>query len=271
MHDIDKRFIKKSFNASAATYDTSAGLQQRLLDRLLRALPRDVAPAARMLDVGMGTGNLTERLLRAYPHARVFGCDLAENMLRQAVAKGCADAAGALVVAADAEHLPYRQAAFDIAVSSFTYQWMEQLDRAFAGVRCLLPPGGRFIFSVFGRNTFWELRQAYAAAYAATGYTRGRALELTVTQELLADTLGRCGFGTVAASTSQGIERYAGVAQLVRAIKGMGARNASPQRNRTPAVRRVWRRMCRSYEETWGDARGIPATYEVILLQARRR
>ena len=54
------------------------------------------------------------------------------------------------------------------------------------------------------------------------------------------------------------------VADLVRAIKGMGARNASPRRNRTPGVRRIWQRMVAIYEERYGSQGRIPATYEVI-------
>jgi malonyl-CoA O-methyltransferase len=72
------------------------------------------------------------------------------------------------------------------------------------------------------------------------------------------------GFASIATESEHIIEYYDSVADLVRSIKGMGARNASPRRNRTPGVRRIWRRMVALYEERYGTKGRIPATYEVI-------
>ena len=72
------------------------------------------------------------------------------------------------------------------------------------------------------------------------------------------------GFADITTESEQIIENYDSVDDLVRAIKGMGARNASPRRNRTPGVRRIWRRMVELYEERYGSGGRIPATYEVI-------
>ena len=50
---------------------------------------------------------------------------------------------------ADAEALPYPDAAFDLVVSSTTYQWVENLSKAFTESKRVLKPGGLFRFHHF--------------------------------------------------------------------------------------------------------------------------
>ena len=87
MSGIDRAFVKKSFNASAGTYDDSAVLQQRLVGQVLQFAGDDPAAPERILDIGMGTGNLTAALAGRLPAAHIFGCDLAEKMVMLAAGK----------------------------------------------------------------------------------------------------------------------------------------------------------------------------------------
>ena len=87
MSTIDKKFVKKSFNRHAATYDDFAGLQAILGDRLLQFVNGSLPAAPRILDIGMGTGNTTIHLLQKFPGACVHGCDIALNMVARARAR----------------------------------------------------------------------------------------------------------------------------------------------------------------------------------------
>jgi len=265
---IDKSFVKKSFNTGAATYDDNAALQRRLLDSLLDFAECACLQPRRVLDIGIGTGNLSERLARMFPSAKVDGCDLAENMLARARLK-CAPETLRLFVA-DAEALPLGAGCFDLAASSFTLQWLNSLDRALRETLRILLPGGMFFFSVFGARTFHELRECFYHACSETGYDQGEALVLPHTREGTDQALRVAGFDTVTTGHLQVTEYYGSVADLVRAIKGMGARNASSRRNRTPGVRRIWRRMVELYEIRYGREGRIPATYEIIMGRAVR-
>ncbi len=261
---IDKRFVRKSFNASAATYDDNAGLQKRLIETLIGELCREDIGPQQVLDIGMGTGNLTRRLTNRFPGARVYGCDLADRMISLARNK-FENPEAHLFAAADAECLPYRSGAFDLVVSSFTYQWLETWEHAFGEVKRALAEKGRFFFTAFGKQTFNELRHSYVQACDETGYTKGKALELTITEDRIRQRLEQCGFADATTRSYTVLEHYGSVADLVRTIKGMGARNASGNRNRTPGVRKIWKRMVDIYERTYGGADGIPATYEIVL------
>jgi len=270
MNSIDKPFVKKSFNASAATYDLHASLQNSLAGKLLDFGHIDAQLVTAALDIGMGTGNLTMMLSERFPFARVYGCDIAEKMLLRARERGGALQPFCFYTAADAEQLPYKNCSFDLVASSFTYQWVENWKNAADEVKRILRPGGLFLFSVFGPGTFLELRHAYRAACIETGYTRGKALELPVTQEKIKQNMAAAGFTDICLTAENAVETYGSVIDLLRAIKGMGARNASSQRNRTPGVRKTWKRMIAMYEGTFGKCGLVPATYEIILGRGKK-
>ncbi len=270
MSVIDRTFVKKSFNASAETYDRHAGLQNRMGALLLRRFCNDRGSAARILDIGMGTGNLTLQLGQRFPEARVHGCDLALNMLERARQKQELSDWSRLIATADAEQLPYKPASFDLVASSFTYQWLDDWTAALREVQRVLVAGGLLIFSAFGAHTFYELRRAYEKACRETGYTRGTALQLSTTRESIAQALAACGFEQLRIESLSVVEHYGTVNDLIRSIKGMGARNASARRNKTPGVRKIWKRMVMRYEQDFGTGEGIPSTFEIILGTARK-
>jgi malonyl-CoA O-methyltransferase len=268
MMTIDKPFVKKSFNACAGTYDHYAGLQEAMGARLLELAGLPAETDGRMLDIGMGTGNLTAQLMAAYPSAQVHGCDIAINMI--AHARGKLAQALLLCTVADAEQLPYAGSVFNLVASNFSYQWLDQWRDALDEVMRVLRPGGLFIFSAFGGNTFCELRQAFSRASRETGYGLGEALALPISEERMRCDMSAAGFSHVSGITYSVTAVYASVNELVRAIKGMGARNASTHRNRSTGVRRVWRRMIELYEQEFGTPEGVPATFEIIMVRGKK-
>jgi len=267
---IDRLFVKKSFTRGAANYDHYAVLQDEMNQRLVnRYCGHDLTPG-RILDIGMGTGSLTLKLLQHFPRARVYGCDLAAAMIVQARHKLETSNRHAACVVADAETLPFCPGAFDLAASAFAFQWLEDWTVALHEVRRVLAPGGLFIFSAFGSRTLYELRSAYTRACAETGYDRGDALVLTTRADGIKRALAASGFSDPDMETLEHIARYPTVNDLVKAIKGMGARNASARRNRTAGVRAVWDCMVACYQRDFGGPEGVRATFEIIMGMARR-
>jgi len=270
MTPIDRYFVKKSFSAGARTYDQYAGLQHEMNVRLIERFCPDTVQPSRILDIGIGTGSLAIKLLQRFPRAALYGCDLAYAMLQQARARLQQIHAEHTTIAADAEQLPFTSCSFELAATAFTFQWLDDWSLAVQEVHRVLTPGGVFLFSAFGAQTFHELRASYGAACAETGYDRGEALKLSTTAESVKASLAGGRFSDVHVETLEQVSFYSSVNELVRAIKGMGARNASARRNKTAGVRTVWNRMTLHYEKTFGSPSGIPATFEIIMGSARR-
>lgn len=133
------------YTEEAAVYDATRGGVPRA-EAAAAAVLGLLPPTARsLLDIGCGTGLVTERIAAGRPRLRVLGCDAALGMLRVAGPR-----VGAVVLA-DARQLPVRHAAFD-AVSAV---WLLHLLREEGGVRAVvdqaarvLRPGGVFVTTV---------------------------------------------------------------------------------------------------------------------------
>jgi demethylmenaquinone methyltransferase/2-methoxy-6-polyprenyl-1,4-benzoquinol methylase len=102
-----------------------------------QALP-PLAPGARVLDVGSGTGRLGQAVLEADPTRRVIGVDFTLAMLRQS--------SGAVQMAAgDAQQLPFADAQFDAVVSGFLVRNLADIERGLLEQVRVLKPGGTLV------------------------------------------------------------------------------------------------------------------------------
>jgi arsenite methyltransferase len=111
-------------------------------------------PGERVLDIGVGPGFLAaEMAAEVAPDGRVCGIDPSDSML--AIAKTRAVPAGGVPVeltSGDANHLPYPDASFDVAVSTQVLEYVEDVPGALAEIRRVLRPGGRVLLL----DTDWD-------------------------------------------------------------------------------------------------------------------
>ena len=117
-------------------------------EAVLDRLDHEPAPGARLLDVGTGTGTLALRALERWPGVRVTGVDASAAMLALAedAARGRLPAARLSRferVTAVADALPFDDASFDVAISSFVLQLVPSRSAALREIRRVLRPGGR--------------------------------------------------------------------------------------------------------------------------------
>ena len=94
-----------------------------LLDRLEPAI---AAGAKRVVDIGTGTGTLAIAALRRWPGIDVVGIDASSGMADVAAAEadrllGPADRRRFMTRVAFADDLPFPDASFDVAMSSFVF------------------------------------------------------------------------------------------------------------------------------------------------------
>ncbi len=109
-----------------------------VVEALCRMRPR------RVLDLGCGTGLLSERLRGELPSVRIVGCDYSGGMIRHAAARSRRVA----WVQGDALQLPFRAAAFDAVVSTEAFHWFPDQGAALAEMHRVLAAGGRVLVAL---------------------------------------------------------------------------------------------------------------------------
>ena len=130
----------------AATYDGHATSRDGLA--VVPALVSDVADAARVLDVGTGTGRFALALARE--GREVLGVDPSPGMIAAAKAKAAAGGlAGVRFEVRDAYALGEPDASFDAVVLANVLHVLEEPQRALSEARRVLRPGGRLFAPTF--------------------------------------------------------------------------------------------------------------------------
>ncbi len=124
--------------------------QQVFADEMSRII--GIKAGMQILDLASGTGEPAISFARKVgASGQVIASDLSQGML--AAAAKNATQAGLNNMAfrqVDAHELPFEDASFDVVTSRLGVMYFSDSQRAFAEIRRVLKPGGRFIFAAWG-------------------------------------------------------------------------------------------------------------------------
>ena len=147
----------------ARTYDESSEPQQSWASDVL-ARVEDIAPDAMVLDVGCGTGRVTEALLALVPRGRVLALDASADMVDLARER-LGDRA--LVWCQDVLDLDL-DTPVDAIVSTAALHWVPDHDRLWSRLARALRPGGVLEIQCGGQGNIDRVREAIEAAARET-------------------------------------------------------------------------------------------------------
>jgi trans-aconitate methyltransferase len=141
-------------------YDRAGAFVPKLAADLIELLaPR---PGERVLDLGSGTGDLTQQLAAAGAHP--LGLDASSEMVAAAQRKH----PNLSFVVGDGQELAY-DSEFDAVFSNATLHWLARADDVASGIARALRPGGRFVAEFGGAHNVQTLRDAMRDELAARG------------------------------------------------------------------------------------------------------
>lgn len=254
---LDRRKTRQGFERAAATYDANAILQREVGARLTERLDLLKMQPETVLDLGCGTGAITEHLLKRYKKARVIGVDLAFNMVQKTRKRGgwFRKPQG---VCADAAQLPFCSQSVEMLVSNLMLQWCNDLGSVFSEFVRVLKPNGAVLFSTFGPDTLKELRTSWSKVdnYTHTSHFPD--------MHDVGDALLQAGFRDPVMDCETITLTYHDVQGLLRDLKGIGANNATHGRNHGLTGKARLQAFLQAYEYFRTDEGLYPATYEVV-------
>lgn len=253
-----KQQVARSFSRAAPGYEAAARLQREVGAGLLARLSGE---AGTVLDLGSGTGYFSADLKRRTGARQLVAVDIAEGMLHYAREhhSGGVDA----WIGGDAEALPLREQSVDLIFSSLAIQWCEDIDRLFAELSRVLKPGGRLHLATLGPDTLAELKQAWRQVDARVHVNR------FVAPAVLQAAMAARGFGDIACSEYTRTLYSDSVRELSGELKELGAHNVNSGRPRGLTGRRQLAALEQAYER-FRTPQGLPASYQVVYLSARR-
>jgi len=136
--------VSVAFDRAAGFYDESRGLRPEVSELVADRVEEAVGPAARLLEIGVGTGRIALPLHRR--GREIVGVDLSLPMLDRFRAK--AAAAGLpppTVLRADAGRLPFRDACVGAVLEVHVLHLVPTWERALEEARRVLVPGGMLL------------------------------------------------------------------------------------------------------------------------------
>ncbi|MGM1022097.1 MAG: malonyl-ACP O-methyltransferase BioC [Bacillota bacterium] len=280
-----KAAIGRQFNRSAAgLYDTHAHVQRIMADMLAKSLMKRTnagdSDRLSILEIGCGTGTLTEILMNRWPHSSITALDIAPAMILAAekrvlsaanhVGSNGRPSSDIHFLLADVEMWAANAPAssFDLMVSSACFQWLSQPQQTLNYLHRLLRPGGILAFATFGPDTFRELHTAFEEVYRAEGMEPQRHGLSFQSANQWKDSLTKAGFSNIQYECMLLTEEYASPRDFLLSVKALGASTSEAVISRSLGSRRLFTNLYKEYEDKFSTLGGVAATYDIVFIQA---
>lgn len=159
MHLANKQIVRDCFQKNYNTYEKYAVVQKKIASTLVNLLKKCCDKQLNsLLEIGAGTGFLTEEVLKSFEVKDYVINDLTHDLpdsVNNLIKKRSYTIFKHLPGDAEKIEFPILQ---DALFSTSTFQWFHNLERFIKKVSELLKPKGLLAFSTFGESNFAEIK-----------------------------------------------------------------------------------------------------------------
>ncbi|MVO98380.1 methyltransferase domain-containing protein [Paenibacillus lutrae] len=277
--------VARRFDRSAeGPYDVHARVQsvmaKRLADSVTLMTDKSDMGELRILEIGCGTGSLTEILNEKWPCSCITAVDVSPAMIKAAERRMLRTAGDDSLrsgsrrdslrfVQADIEmwtkHAP--AGSFDLILSNACFQWLRDPAATLRYLQRLLSPGGLLAFATFGPDTFRELHQSFERAYRTIGRTPQRHGLSFQTREDWLSQMRAAGLSEIRSERSDYMDEHPSPRDFLLSVKALGASSSEAEVPGVTLSRQLFTAMFRHYENHFGIPGGVSATYDLLFFQ----
>jgi malonyl-CoA O-methyltransferase len=152
-----KEKIKAAFSESVQNYHQEAEIQQKVADGLVASLRpwKNIIPEGPILEVGCGTGFLTEKVIREYPKRNFVITDASRKMV-EFTQERIESEERIRFETLDVDELGAEEPKYAMIVSNFAAQWFQDTAIGLEKLGKLLLPGGLLLVAFPGNHSFKE-------------------------------------------------------------------------------------------------------------------
>lgn len=153
---ITKAQIRRCFNRAKTTYDQHCQLQMDTGHELMAAINSWKINSRNTLDLGCGTGRITQILAGTEPHRRLMGIDMADDLLKIARSRL---GESTPVFCADFDKIPAQDHQFDLVFSNMALQWSLDFAVTLMEITRVIQQNGCLAFTLPADGTFTQIKK----------------------------------------------------------------------------------------------------------------
>ena len=258
-----QRSVTARFSLASATYHGKAEVQKTVAGKLL-SLVGATRPVGHILEIGCGTGLLTELLLENFPTAMIHAMDASRDMIAQARDRLSAG-----------NHIRWFMSdlrtfdspvSYRLIVSSSSMHWISPVEDGLRRMADFLGAGGDVVVALMLHGTLRELRTTRLLV-APHKPPLGR---LPLAEEVLSG-LERVGLRVVTNWQETIRAHHVSAEAFLRTIHEQGLTGGMVSSSKCPLTRGELQRLRAEYEaEYHNDGPGVFASYEVLYFRATK-
>jgi len=258
MINIDKEIIKGNFSKRATSYDSYSGIQAKSALNLLKFLGE--ADFRDILEIGSGTGIYTLNLRKKFPDAKITAVDISKDMINIAKNKMIEKVN---YIEGDAESIKLT-GKFDLITSNACMQWFTDFDGFVEkNINDNLKQNGIFCFSIYGPETYKELKRVMKKVFNSSGIEISSDEFLSISN---IDKILRKYFSNVFSEEKEYKLSFDSFLELLRSIKLSGTTGKGIGK-KVFFGRKNLKKAQEFYVDYYG---GIKATHQVAFFKAKR-
>lgn len=268
---IIKSRVRAGFDHGSRFYGNSSAFQDAMGRQMVELIAAMNLHGNVAVELGCGVGKLARDVAKTGRYKSVVGLDISGGMLKETQLRLREAGAGAALVQADMESLPFRGGSADLLFSNLVFHWLPGLAEGFRESARTLRKGGMFLANILTEKTFVEIREALNAAQARIGAKPDSSIFHPFPPlERIIGPLEEAGFTITQNQALDYTRVFADPRSIMRSLKRQGVQNSRGLAEMGLGRRRVMALFDEEYRARFTVPGGVRLTYQVIHLCAAR-